>query len=101
MNLVAPSVETVRNGIFSAIAEVRAVALAEGDKQRSHTADWLEELFADATNRRSLRKAAGTAFTLYRGYGSFSDAGSPDQHRVIHQLRLALRRARCWFLRNP
>jgi hypothetical protein len=96
------TVEAVLDDINSAVADVRAVAEAQGDESRKHTAGYLEELFVDVTDRRSLRRAAGRALGVYSGgSGSFSDVGGPAQYRVVEQLRVALRRGRSWFLRNP
>lgn len=96
------TVQAVLDDIISAIADVRAVAEAQGDESRKYTAGYLEGLFVDVTDRRSLRRAAGRALGVYSGgSGSFSDVGGPEQYRVIEQLRVALRRGRSWFLRNP
>jgi hypothetical protein len=61
------TVEAVRNGIVSAIAEVRAVARAENDESRQMTADYLDSQFAGVTDARTLRAASANAQTLYGG----------------------------------
>lgn len=94
------TVETVRDEIISAIAEVRSVARAEHDQRRNHTADWLDEQFTGVTDPRTLRTAAAKALTLYGGWGSFSDVGTADSARAVDRLANALRRGRSLFLRN-
>ena len=94
------ALETVRDEILSAIAEVRTVARSESDKQRSHAADWLHELFVGVADRRGLRAAAAKAFSLYGGTGSFSDVGSAESAHAVDRLAKGLRRGRSWFLRN-
>jgi hypothetical protein len=49
------SVEAVRDDIIAAVAEVRAVAKAEHDERRNHTADWLDGLFGCPLNAEDLR----------------------------------------------
>lgn len=92
------TMESVRDEILSAIAEVRAVARSEHDEQRTNTADWLVGLFVDVTDVHSLREAAASALSLYGGAGSFSDVGTAESHHAVSQLADTLRRGRSWFL---
>jgi hypothetical protein len=46
MSSQSQTLEAARDGIISAIAEMRAVARVEHDKQRNRTPDWLDEPFA-------------------------------------------------------
>ena len=88
------AVEPVREEILSAVAEVRAVACAENDESRTRTADWLDWLFVNVADARSLREAAASALALYGGAGSFSDVGTAESHHAITNLAVALRRVR-------
>jgi hypothetical protein len=89
------TVEAVRGEIIAAIAEVRAAALLGQDEQRAHTADWLDQQFADVTDRRGLREASAQALTLYRGgMGSFRDVGYEAAGHAVDRLHAALRRGR-------
>ncbi|MDQ0661590.1 hypothetical protein QFZ35_000088 [Arthrobacter ulcerisalmonis] len=88
------TVESVRDDIISAIAEVRSVARAEHDEGRNQTADWLDVLFAGVNDAHGLREAAAEASTLYGGWGSFADVGTAESERVVSNLWDALERAR-------
>jgi len=94
------SVEAVRDDIIAAVAEVRAVAKAEHDERRNHTADWLDGLFGCPLNGEDLREAAAEALTLYAGAGSFADVGTAESARAVDKLAGALERGRSWFLRG-
>ncbi|WP_434995106.1 hypothetical protein [Arthrobacter sp. Ld5] len=95
------TVEAVRDEIIAAIAEVRAAALLGQDEQRAHTADRLDGLFANVTDRRGLREASARALSFYRGgAGSFRDVGYAAAGHAVDRLHAALRRGRSWFLRN-
>lgn len=85
------NVDAHRNEILSAIAEVRTVARSQHDEPRTHSADWLDELFIDATDEQTLRKAAASALTLYGGNGSFADVGDAESAHAVDRLRAALR----------
>lgn len=102
MSRTPQTVETVRDEIIAAAAELRAVARSEQDKHRNQVAGWLDEQFAGVTDRPVLRGAASNAHgSLYRGgMGSFRDVGTEASSRAVNRLYLALRRARSWFLRN-
>jgi hypothetical protein len=90
------TIEAVRDDVVSAIAEVRAVARAERDDRRNHTADWLDRLFVGVMDANGLREAAAEALTLYGGMGSFSDVGTAESARVVDNLAGALQRGRSW-----
>lgn len=95
------TVQAALEEIIAAIAELRAAALLGQDEQRAHTADWLDERFANVTDRRGLREASAQALTLYRGgMGSFRDVGYEAAGNAVDRLYAALRRGRSWFLRN-
>jgi len=97
------TIETVRDEVVAATAELRAVARREQDKPRNQAADWLDGQFAGITDRRALREAASNALgSLYRGgMGSFQDVGTEASSQAVKRLYRALRRARSWFLRSP
>lgn len=97
---VRPTVDSVRADIISAIAEVRAVAQAEHDEQRTRTADYLDQRFADVTDRQGLRDAADGALSLYGGAGSFADVGTAESARAVVNLQEALQVARSRFVRH-
>jgi hypothetical protein len=94
------TIESVQAEIIAAIAQVRAVARAEQDEQRSHAADWLDELFINIMGEHRLREAAAEALTLYGGMASFSDAGTAESSFAVEQLGIVLRRARTWSTRD-
>lgn len=96
------TVEAVRAEIVSAIVGVRAAARMGRDKQRVHTADWLDGLFASVSDRRGLREASAQGLILYRGgMGSFRDVGYAAAGHTVDRQYSALRRGRrSWFLRN-
>lgn len=89
------SVESVRDEIIAATAELRTVAQAEHDKFRARVAGWLDDLFSGVTDERDLHEAVAKALTLYRGGdGSFQDVGSAASAHVVHELGVALLRGR-------
>lgn len=92
------TIESVRDDIIAAIAEVRSVARAEHDEPRSRTADWLDALFAGVTDAHGLREAAAEALTLCGGNGSFSDVGTAESYQAVTNLGVALRLGRSWVL---
>ncbi len=89
------TVETVRDEIIAATAELRTVARSEHDEARAHVADWLDEQFAGVTDEHSLHEAAADGLSLYRGgMGSFQDVGSSASAHVVGELYVALQRGR-------
>ena len=87
------TVEAARDEIIAAVAELRAVAGAEQDKQRLEVADWLDEQFVGIADPRDLLEATREALTLYQGgMGSFQDAGTAASSQVAGRLRTALLR---------
>ena len=85
------SVEAIRDEIIAAAAELRAVARAEQDKQRTEVADWLDEQFIDIADPGVLLEATRGALTLYQGgMGSFKDVGTAASDHAVSRLRSAL-----------
>ena len=80
------TVESVREEVFSAIAEVGTVARAAHDPSRIMAADRPEGLFVEVTDRSALREAAASALTVYGGAGSFSDVGTAESHHAVTNL---------------
>ena len=90
------TVESVQDDIIAAISDLRAVARAENDERRNHTADWQDGLFGRPLDADDLREAAAKALTLYGGAGSFADVGTAESARVVDKLGGALQRGRSW-----
>jgi hypothetical protein len=87
------SVETIRDEIIAAAAELRAVARSEQDKQRIEVADWLDEQFIGVSDPHVLLEATRNALTLYQGgMGSFQDVGTGASSHAVSRLRTALMR---------
>ena len=86
-----PSVETIRDEIIAAAAELRTVARTEQDRQRIEVANWLDEQFIGISDPRGLLEATRNALTLYQGgMGSFQDVGTGASSHAVDQLRTAL-----------
>jgi hypothetical protein len=84
-------VEAIRDEILAAVAELRAVARAEQDKQRIEVADWLDEQFIGIADLRVLLEATRNALTLYQGgMGSFQDVGTRASSHAVCRLNTAL-----------
>jgi NAD(P)H-hydrate repair Nnr-like enzyme with NAD(P)H-hydrate dehydratase domain len=66
------TLQSVQDDIIAAISDLRAVARAENDERRNHTADWLDGLFGCALGADDLREAAAKALTLHGGAGSYA-----------------------------
>lgn len=87
--------------IREAIATLHRAVAHDRDSQRSHTADWLDSLFADIDTPAQLREAANEALKLYRGgMGSFQDVGTAVIAQAVDGLHTALGAARPGQLRN-
>lgn len=86
--------------IAAAIDEFRELAWAQDDRARSNAAIWLDQLFAEVTTRRDLRRAAAEALQLWGGMGSFSDVCCTHVDHAVERLRRALRAAQSWLLRE-
>lgn len=68
-------VESVRDDVIAAIAEVRSVARAEQDEAWNRTADYLDAQFASVTVARAVRAAAA-------GTVSFAQDGTKPQRAM-------------------
>jgi hypothetical protein len=75
-------VEAIRDEILAAVAELRAVARAEQDKQRIEVADWLDEQFIGIADLRVLLEATRNALTLYQGGWGRSRMSAPGHRRT-------------------